>query len=265
MPDAAGSGPAGISRLATSRSEGARLLFSQLPILSSGWLASSERSLLNRIEELRRELLTSDAEIDTLDYGAVAPGEIFSAEEIKHGRWRRERVGELCRKSSQGAQEGIFLYRVVRLLRPLLCLELGTCLGITAAYIGSALELNGSGSLISIEGCPRLAEIASENLQRLILRNVSVKNGRFHDVLPELVSSATFDFAYIDGHHDGEATTRYFDLIASSGADDMAFVIDDIGWSEGMKAAWAAITGSQRTQASGKFKGFGICFTSPHG
>jgi predicted O-methyltransferase YrrM len=256
--------PMGLSRLATSDSQRARFLFSSLPVIRSGWLASSELTALSKVEELRRELLSSATDLFTVDYGAAEPQQSLSAEEMAHGRTLHETVGNICRVRSEGVQECTFLFRMVRLLRPVHCLELGTCLGLTAAYIGSALELNGSGSLISVEGCPRLAEIAMANLQWLGLRKVCVREGRFQDLLPCLLAAAPFDFVYIDGHHDRDATLDYFDQIASRGTGDTAIVIDDIGWSDGMKAAWAYITKSPRTKAWGTFNSFGLCFSSSH-
>jgi predicted O-methyltransferase YrrM len=149
-------------------------------------------------------------------------------------------------------------------MQPVRCLELGTCLGITAAYIGQALQLNGSGDLVSVEGCPALAQIAIVNLQQLGLGNVSVRTGRFVDVLGELCANTTFDFAWVDGHHDYDATLRYFEQIASSGTDDMMIVIDDIYWSVGMRSAWASIRNSSKVTTSVTVGSFGLCFTSPN-
>jgi predicted O-methyltransferase YrrM len=100
-------------------------------------------------------------------------------------------------------------------------------------------------------------------MRQLGLENVSVRAGRFQDVLPELLAEMTFDFAWLDGHHDYDATLRYFEQIASYGAEDTAIVTDDIGWSSGMEAAWASIQQSPKVTACATIGGFGLCFTSP--
>ena len=232
-------------------------------MIRSGWLAPAERSALSRIESLRSALLASDERINTTDYGAGDGTEALTADAMSRGRSRVVRVGDVCRASCKEPEEAALLFRMVRLLRPLRCIELGTCLGLTAAYIGAALELNGDGSLVTVEGCPRLAALAAANLEQLGMRSVSVRAGRFADVLPELLADATFDFAYIDGHHDREATLAYFDAIASHAPHDGAVVIDDIGWSDGMKSAWAAVTARPDVLTSGSSHGFGVCFVSP--
>ena len=100
----------------------------------------------------------------------------LKSEEMTHGHKRVERMAELCVTRSNSAEEALFLFRIVRFLRPFRCLELGTCLGISAAYIATALKLNGAGHLISIEGCPTLVHIAKQNLHHLCLGNTTVRS-----------------------------------------------------------------------------------------
>jgi predicted O-methyltransferase YrrM len=254
----------GTSHLATSRSARARFLFSCLPAIRPNWLSPPELTAQRKAEELRQRLLASEAEISSIDYGAGSPDQNLTAEEMARGRCRDERVGDICRARSKEIAEATFLFKLIRHFHPVRCLELGTCLGITAAYIGLGLQLNGGGHLVSIEGCPRLAAIATENMRSVGLTNVSVYIGRFHDVLPNLLSTMIFDFAWIDGHHDYDATLSYFGQIASRGAEDTAIVLDDIAWSAGMKSAWNAIRKSPMVKACATVRGFGICFTSPH-
>lgn len=249
--------------LAVGGSARGRLLSSSLPVFRSTWLAAAEGEVVARIEALRAELLACETEISTLDYGAGSPRATLTAEQMAEGRRRRARIGELCRMSSGTPEKGLFLFRLVRLLRPRSCLELGTCLGLSAAYIGSALALNGAGSLISVEGCPRLAELAGENLRRLALDRVTARTGRFQDVLPDLLAASDFDFAYVDGHHDRDATVGYVERIASAGPADMAIAVDDIDWSDGMREAWVQIARSPHVRACGSHEGLGLCFTAP--
>jgi predicted O-methyltransferase YrrM len=261
LPTTPGKAGTGSGRLAACESVRSRALFAGLPIVRSRWIAASEQARLSKIEELREELQATDVELSTIDYGALAPDAVVSSQDILWGVQRTERVADICRRSSQGREECLFLFRIVRLLRPSLCLELGTGLGLTAGYIASALELNGAGTLISIEGCPQLAARAAENLARLQLRRVSVRQGRFDEALPRLLADGAFDFAYIDGHHEYAATLDYFDQIARCGPNDTTIVIDDIWWSDGMKAAWRSISGGSRVTTYTTFGSLGITFT----
>jgi predicted O-methyltransferase YrrM len=247
--------------LATGRSPRGRFLSSSLPVVGASWLAAAERTAVARIEALRRSLLTSEETFETIDYGAGEPGLGLPAQEMAAGRRFRARVGEICATRSKSLEEGVLLFRLVRLLRPRRCLELGTGLGLSAAFIAAALRLNRKGLLVSLEGCPELARMARENLAALGLERAEVVSARFQDALPDLLRSRHFDFVYIDGHHDREATQAYVGQLAAAGAGDMAIVIDDIAWSAGMKEAWARIARSDLVAAAGSCNGFGLCFT----
>ena len=247
--------------LATGRSPRGRFLSSSLPVVGPSWLAAAERAAVARIEALRRRLLASEETFETIDYGAGEPRLDLAAQEMAAGRRFRARVGEICATRSKSVEEGILLFRLVRLLRPQRCLELGSGLGVSTAFIAAALRLNRKGLLVSLEGCPELARMAQENLAGLGLRRAEIVNARFQDALPELLRSRHFDFAYIDGHHDREATQAYVGQLTATGTHDMAIVIDDIGWSAGMRQAWARIAESEQVAAAGSCNGFGLCFT----
>ena len=96
--------------------------------------------------------------------------------------------------------------------------------------------------IYTIEGSPNIAEIAKENHRFFGLSNVSVFVGRFDIVLPKLLEEISpIDFAFIDGHHDREATLSYFKQILPFMAKGGVMLFDDIAWSEGMSEAWREI------------------------
>jgi predicted O-methyltransferase YrrM len=129
---------------------------------------------------------------------------------------------------------------------------MGTCLGISAAYEATALELNGEGHLFTLEGAKPLAEIAQANLKRLGLENrTEVVTGRFDHTLGATVAAAgVLDYAFVDGRHDEQATVGYFEELLPSMSSQGVLVFDDIGWSPGMERAWAAILESRLITAS---------------
>jgi predicted O-methyltransferase YrrM len=176
---------------------------------------------------------------------------------MTRGRERVERLAEVCLVRSKTEEERLFLFKIVRFLQPSRCLELGTCLGISAAYIGSALKLNGAGDLTSIEGCPTLVQIAKRNLRDLNLGNITVRNGRFQDILSRELMGDCFDFVFVDGHHDRDATILYFNQIATNRS--AVIVFGDIPWPDGMKEAWRYIGNSKLLIAHAEFEGCGVC------
>jgi predicted O-methyltransferase YrrM len=218
-----------------------------------------ERASMSAVEALRGELLASHAVVERIDYGA---GETASLSPAAHhpGVPVRHTVGEFCKSSSLPPVWARFLFHLVRELRPMRALELGTALGVSAAYQGAALELNGCGRLVTVEGARPLAELAERNLDRLDIGNVDVVTGRFLDVLPAVLDDLQpLDYAYIDGHHDGRATRDYFETVLSAIAGPALLVFDDIGISSGMREAWAAIRRHPRVGTAIDLRKLGVC------
>jgi predicted O-methyltransferase YrrM len=210
------------------------------------------------IETLRRSLLTSMRATRNPDMGGreALQGESCGSDVSRPSRTTIARAA-LSSKSRFWAS---VLFKLVRESRPRLCLELGTNLGISAAYLASALRLNGDGQLLTIEGLASRAELARRHLAGLHLTNVRVITGRFDDVLPVILDeSGPVDFAFIDGHHDEAATRRYFDAIVSTASRKALIILDDISWSAGMKQAWHAIRCDPRVTLEADLRVLGVC------
>jgi predicted O-methyltransferase YrrM len=115
-------------------------------------------------------------------------------------------------------------------------------LGLSASYLGAACALNGSGTVVTLEGASSLAGLAGRNHASLGLDMITVVTGRFDDTLEATLSANhPVDFAFIDGHHDRNATLRYFGQIKPHLSNRAIVVFDDILWSRGMRQAWKEI------------------------
>lgn len=216
-----------------------------------------------RIEELRAALEASEEPLTIQDYGAGGKDDLFSAEEMRAGRTITKTVG-LTAQASKAYTWALLLHLLVRRLRPHTCLELGTCLGVSSAYQAAALELNGEGRLVTLEGAASLADLARENLAGLGLDRVEVRTGRFHDTLgPVLEEYAPIDFAFVDGHHDEDATLAYFERLLPCLSPGAVLVFDDISWSPGMERAWTKVTGHERVRLVVDFDVIGLCALGP--
>ncbi len=194
---------------------------------------------VGRIESLRKELLSSTATISDFHFGS---GEAVVS--------RVTRVAHECRYSSVPVRWCQVLFRLVRKTRPATCIELGTNLGISSAYLAAALKLNGSGRLLTIEGSPSLTECAKRNLTLLGFDNVRIVNSSFETGLPETLKEvSSVDFAFIDGHHDEGATLDYARMIMEASSEGAILVFDDIRWSSGMARAWERIAADKSVTA----------------
>ena len=99
-------------------------------------------------------------------------------------------------------------------VKPTSAIELGTCVGLSAAYQATALPTGATRTFVTCEGAPELAATAASNLHHLGIDWARVVPGRFDDTVPGLAAElAPLHYAFIDGHHDEAATVRYFDVL----------------------------------------------------
>lgn len=218
-------------------------------------LTDEEQIRVRSIEAVRRALNRSTETIEMVDYGAYA--------DPVHGTHIRRSVGEVALSSSKPYRWSLLLFFIVRRLAPKRCLEFGTCLGISTLYQSAALELNGEGTLITMEGSPPLAERARKNFASLDRSNIVSAVGKFSDILPEVLGSHhPFDYVFIDGHHEGNATVRYFEQLLPWLMNNAVLIFDDIHWSPGMKQAWKRITAHPRVKYSADLYQAGIVIVS---
>ena len=127
-------------------------------------------------------------------------------------------------------------------------IELGSCVGISASYQAAALELNGAGRLVTLEGAEALAERTARSLDEMGLSHrASVRIGRFSDTLDDVLKELEpVGIAFIDGHHIEQATVQYMEQIAAYAGPESLLIFDDINWSEGMRKAWRTIADDPR-------------------
>lgn len=223
-------------------------------------VSSEETEWINRIERLRAEMNASTEPIVLRDYGAGQPGSNRTQEEMRDGVAVTGELGRISQIAAKPAMWCLLLLRLVRTMRPNSCIEMGTSVGLSAAYQAAALKLNGHGHLSTLEGANPLAEIARKNLRQLGLETVDVVVGRFQDSLSEILERGRpVDYVFIDGHHDEQATLGYFEQILPSLASTALLVFDDIRWSDGMFSAWSHISGDPRVAATVDLGPVGLC------
>ena len=215
-------------------------------------LSAEDQAAITPIEEERARLESSDQIVRTMrtDYEPDASPEDVYEEAV---------LGELCRRASRPPDSARFLFALMRLARPARAIELGTLVGISAAYHGAALQLNGSGRLVTIELSGGRAAIAREVLDRLSLAEiVDLRQGFFHDVAPDALRGGV-GYAFVDGHHEEQPTLDYLEMIEPHLVPPGVVVFDDVTWSEGMERAWDRLRGDARVVGYREAFGMGIC------
>lgn len=221
-------------------------------------ISTEEQELITLIEQRRSSLLSSDKEIAVIDYGAGSSSSNRTKEEMEKGVQSTALVANIC-KASKPTFWATFLFKLIRKLEPSSCVELGSCVGISASYQASALKINEKGNLLTLEGSPEIAKIANETIASLNLQNASVVTGSFHETLKGVLeSSKPIDFFFNDGHHDHDAVLLYFNEALPNLSNEAVVVFDDISWSPGMRQAWIEIEDDERVTASIDLQTIGI-------
>lgn len=149
---------------------------------------------------------------------------------------KERKISSIAKNSSIPRKYGRLLHRLVKFFKPDIIFELGTSLGISAAYMAAARDQT---KAITVEGDTTIAGIARENLQWANLKNVEVWNEDFDDSISKLQENIAPDFMlFIDGNHTYDATLKYFKSFSDLASTNTIFIIDDIHWDGNMERAW---------------------------
>jgi len=181
------------------------------------------------IEEQRKKLYNDDSVIAVTDLGA---GSHVNKNNIK-------KVSQIAKNALKSPRLAQLIFRLAKNAKPKNIIELGTCLGLTSAYLSASSP---DADVVTVEGCPEIAKAAVQNFKDLELRNIELHVGHFDEILPRILAEqSVLDFVYIDGNHRKEATLNYFNWCLPKVNEHSLLIFDDIYWSNGMKEAWEEI------------------------
>ncbi|TXD81714.1 class I SAM-dependent methyltransferase [Subsaximicrobium wynnwilliamsii] len=188
---------------------------------------SSNYGAYEQLSAYRNALLSDQKSIAINDFGAGS--KVFKSD--------TRVVSQMAKHSGSTLKRAKLVFRLVKYLQPKTTLELGTHLGIAT----QALALGASGNqVVSVEGCAQTSEMAKTQLKHFGIDNVSLKTGRFEDLLPQL-KQQNYDLIFFDGNHSKSATLHYFEELLETTHNESVFIFDDIHWSKGMNEAWELI------------------------
>lgn len=213
-----------------------------------------------KIEALRSELEEDLTLLEIVDFGSGSSGDERTERQMHDGVIVQRTVKAQC-SANKPAYWTAILHDLVYAYKPSFGVELGTCLGMSASYQGAAMERANHGNFITLEGAEALALMSRENLASLGLsRRVEVIQGRFSDTLPEVLRlDRPIDYAFIDGHHEEQATIDYFEQILPRAAANGLLVFDDINWTDGMVRAWEYVVAHAAVTVAVDLGAIGVC------
>jgi predicted O-methyltransferase YrrM len=189
------------------------------------------QSVFSDIEEQRKALQQDHRTISGADFGA-------GSRVVDLGGNRT--IASIARHGVSSTSDCLLLSQLVKMVQPATCIELGTALGLTTAYLSRAMP---NGLIHSFEGNTDLCKIAKENWEKLGCKNINLVSGDIDEHLPELLHQVKIvDFAMIDANHTSGALLRYFHWIKPHLSPGAVVYIDDIRWSLEMYDAWQEVT-----------------------
>lgn len=172
---------------------------------------------------------------------------------------KRQTIGDIARKSAKNHRLGKLLGHSVNYFKPAKALELGTSLGISAAY---QQALHPPALFHTIEANRLLSPVSAE-LWRELNGSIELMEGYFEEILPDLLQKHNYDWIFIDGNHQYAATLRYFELLKKHTSRQAVLVFDDIHWSADMESAWKEIIADPEVTISLDLFFLGFVFRSP--
>ena len=218
---------------------------------------NEDLKIFEEIESIREAIKADKREISFLDFGAGNPNDKRDAETMSQGVKTTKNTQDLCQIGLK-CEWARFIYSLVKEHKPKTILELGTCCGFSSIYMSKA---NSDSKIYTIEGACEVAKIASENIKKAKCKNIVQKIGKFSDVLKPLLDDLQYiDFAFIDGHHNRDATIEYFKIIKPFLNPKSILIFDDISWSKGMREAWNIIIQDKDIKKYDDLTKLGICY-----
>jgi len=199
------------------------------------------------IETLRLNLLNDMTLIQVQDTGAGSR------------RNRKDKtVSQIAKYEISSWEKCAFLSALIKEGGYSNCVELGTSLGITTAYLSRACP---NGTVFTFEGDAKLCELAAGHHEYLSCKNVQIIQGNIDDtLLAFLENNSSVDCAIIDANHTGRALERYFQWLVDKISENGLIIIDDIRWSVDMNKSWNALLKHPAVSISLEFREIGVLF-----
>ncbi|WP_435412211.1 O-methyltransferase [Psychroserpens mesophilus] len=184
-------------------------------------------SYYSTLSAYRKSLQKNKKQIEITDFGAGS--RVFKS--------NLRTISAIAKNSGSSFKRTKLLFRIVQYFQPQHILELGSSLGIATQALASGYS---ESKVTSIEGCPTISNVTTQQLRKFDIKNVALKTGAFDKVIPSLEQD-TYDLVFFDGNHNKKATLSYFNSLIGKAHNDSVFIFDDIHWSKDMTEAWEII------------------------
>lgn len=201
----------------------------------------------NDFLDKKQQLLDNKNYIKVTDFGSGS--KVFTT--------NKRQISKITKVAGISNTKAKILIKIIHYFEPKNILEIGTSVGLGT----SALKIgNLNSEIITLEGCPETAKVASDLFLKNGFKNIEVIVGDFKQTIPKVLKNNSFNCIYFDGNHTKKATLTYLNYCLSAIKNDSFWIFDDIYWSSEMKEAWSEIKKHPRITVSVDVFHFGIVF-----
>ena len=216
-----------------------------LRFLFSGEAPEAAQRAANQIEDLRAAI-AARSDVFRYAYSDSPLGPVRLAQRIEESN-SAVTAHLFATNRSVPKRWGMFLHLCADSFEARVILEMGSCVGISGAYLASA---HSRPRLLTLEGSEALAAIAQQTLNA-VSDNAEVVVGVFEQTLQRTLDRLSaeqqkIDLAFVDGHHEEAATLNYVDAISKCLSPRGLIILDDIYLYEGMWLAWQVLSSDRR-------------------
>lgn len=187
-------------------------------------------------EKTQQALKNDQREIQMFDAGAGS--RVFSSE--------KRSISHIAKNAGTKSKRAKLLNRLVGYLEVGNAIELGTSLGLGSL----AMILDNHLQLITVEACPETLTIANEVFQKNKCTSICAIHMTFDDFFAQHPPNITYDLVFLDGHHNGEATMRYYEKTLPFTHENTVLILGDIHSSSDMNNAWKILCKREEVSVS---------------
>ena len=146
-------------------------------------------------------------------------------------------------------QMGRLFAKIAANIKPDLIVEIGTAFGVSAMYWASGLQASGRGRLVTFDPNPTWHGIAAEHLAGFG-PTVETVLGTFEENIDARLMGQKISIAFVDAIHTDSFVSAQIEMLLLRAAPNAIIVLDDITFSDDMRACWKKWAGDARILSS---------------
>jgi len=147
------------------------------------------------------------------------------------------------------AMGNLYTY-LVQQLQPRVIVEFGTAFGVSGMYFLAGIESNHKGQLLTFEPNDIWRNLAVRNLSQISDRFKSIAGTFEENIDNVLPQDQSIDLAFIDAIHTKEFVVPQLEIVIAKSSDKAIIVLDDINFSDSMRACWDEVSKDHRFSSS---------------